>query len=133
MKKRIISILIISLAIILLIFWGDDDQYLGNDYYFLPEYEAIDIGFPDGAVIYKATQKNVFNDIKIQGNVVEAISDTYFIIATQIKNNTSFENDSLQYYIIVKKVDSIYGPYNKEEYLHKREKLNIPKKLILKE
>ena len=134
MKKWIIAIFIIACcAIVAFLFWGSDEQDLGDNYYFLPEYEAIDIGFPDGAVIYKSTQKNVFNDIKIRGNVVDAISNSDFIIASQKTNSSNFKNDSLQYYVIVKKTDSIYGPYDKEEYLQKREKSNISKKLILNE
>ena len=61
----------------------NDNQELGDNYYFLHDYEAVDIGFPDGAVIYKATQKNVFNNIKIHGNVVGANSNNDFIIAIQ--------------------------------------------------
>jgi hypothetical protein len=133
MKKWLISTLIMVLAIVVLIFRGNDEQDLGNDYYYLPEYEAIDIGFPNGAVIYKAKQKNVFTDIKLQGNIVDVSSNPDFIIAAQKTDSSNLDNYSLQYYIIVKREDSIYGPFNKEEYSHKREKLNIPKKLTLKE
>jgi len=38
-----------------------------------------------------------------------------------------------EYWIIVHANDSIYGPYLKEEYLQKREELNLPKALVLKE
>jgi len=110
---------------------GNDEQDLGDNYYFLPEYEAIDIGFPDGAVVYKAAQKNVFNDIKIQGNVVDARGNSDFIVVSQRKDSSNI--DTLQYYIIAKKTDSIYGPYNTEGYLQNRKKLNVPKNLILKE
>ena len=133
MKKLIIAILIIIFCVIIVfVFMGNDEQDLGDNYYFLPEYEAIDIGFPDGATVYKASQKYVFNDIKIQGNVVNAISNTDFIIVSQRKGSSKVENDSLQYYIIAKKTDSIYGPYNTDGYLQKRKKLIVPKKLILK-
>jgi len=132
MKKLIITILIIvSCAIIVFVFMGNDEQDLGDNYYFLPEYEAIDIGFPDGAVVYKASQKNVFNDIKIQGNVVDARGNSDFIVVSQRKDSSNI--DTLQYYIIAKKTDSIYGPYNTEGYLQNRKKLNVPKNLILKE
>ena len=132
MKKCIITIIIISIAIILFMIWGNDEQDLGDNYYFLPEYEAIDIGFPDGSIDYKATQKNVFNDIKIHGNVVSAKSNANFIIATQKINSSYVGEDSLLYYIIVKKMDLTYGPYKKGEYLQKREELSIPQKLSLR-
>lgn len=133
MKKWIVTIIIISFAIIIFMFWGNDEQDLGDSYYFLPEYEAIDIGFPDGSIIYKATQKNVFNDIKVHGNVVSANSNANFIIATQKIDSSYVGEDSLLYYIIVKKTDLTYGPYNKGEYLQKREELSIPQKLTLKD
>jgi hypothetical protein len=34
-----------------------DNEDLGDGYYYLPPYEALDIGFPEGAVIYKSSQK----------------------------------------------------------------------------
>ncbi len=133
MKKRIVTIIIISVAIIIFIFWGNDEQDLGDNYYFLPEYEAIDIGFPDGSIIYKATKKNVFNDIKVHGIVVSAKSNANFIIATQKIDSSYVGEDSLSYYIIVKKTDLTYGPYTKREYLQKREELSISQKLTLKD
>ncbi|NCA85794.1 MAG: DUF3997 domain-containing protein [Clostridia bacterium] len=133
MKKLTFTIIIISLAIITLVFWGNDEQDLGDNYYYLPDYEAIDIGFPNGAIIYKATQKNVFNDVKVHGSVVDVNSDSDFIIASQKIGSSYVGKDSLLYYIIVKKTDLISGPYNKEEYLQKREELSIPQKLTLKD
>ena len=132
MKKLIITILIIVFfTIIVFVFKGSDDQDLGDNYYFLPEYEAVDIGFPDGSSIYRASHKYIFNDIKIQGNVVDARSNAEFIVVSQRKDSSNIENDSLQYYIIVKKTDSIYGPYNTVGYLRKRKELEVPKELRL--
>lgn len=134
MKKWIILILIIACcAIVVFFICRNNKQDLGDNYYYLPEYEAVDIGFPDGAVIYKAKQKNVFNDIKIRGKIVDVISNPEFIIALQKKDSANFNNDSMQYYIIAKKTDSIYGPYETQEYLKKRKELKIPNELALKE
>ena len=132
MKKWIIRILILFFVVIIILLWGNDEQNLGDDYYYLPDYEAIDVGYPGGPIIYKSQQKYLYSDIKLR-DVVDAISNSDFVIASQKKDSFNFEKDSLQYYIIVKKTDSIYGPYDRGEYLQKREKLNIPKKLILKE
>jgi hypothetical protein len=38
-----------------------------------------------------------------------------------------------QYWIINKRKDAVYGPFQKQEYLQKREELGIPKELKLKE
>ena len=49
MKKLII--LLVSLFLVLsILFVKQDNQKLGHNYYFLPLYEAIDVGFPDGAL-----------------------------------------------------------------------------------
>jgi hypothetical protein len=130
MKNKIITITI-SLLLIILFFGGDDGQDLGNDYYYLPDYEAIDMGFPGGAIIYKSKQKYVFNDIKVYKNVVNANSNNDFVLAIQKLDDFSIEKDSLQYYIIVKKTDLVHGPYNKKKYSQKREELGVPEKLKL--
>ena len=46
-------------------------------------------------------------------------------------DNLNIETDSLQYFIIVKKTDLMYGPFNSELYLQTRINLEIPKKLNL--
>jgi hypothetical protein len=42
------------------------------------------------------------------------------------------QNGNSKYWIIVHANDSIYGPFNKEEYLQKRDELRVPKELKLK-
>jgi hypothetical protein len=142
MKKWIISILILTCcAIIIFMFWGSDKQDLGGNYYYLPKYEAIDVGYPGGAIIYKSPKKYLYKDIKIYGNVISVNSNKNFIIAIQETDSSNANEINsiivkkryLKYYIIAKETDSVYGPYGKEEYLQKRMELNIPQKLILKE
>lgn len=43
------------------------------------------MGFPEGAIIYKSSQKNLFSDIKIQGEVISINYDKDFIVAVQQK------------------------------------------------
>ncbi len=133
MKKPIIIISSILFSLNLFFILGCDNQNLGNNYYYLPEYEAIDVGYPGGAIIYKSPQKYLFNDIKIYGNVINVKYNDNFIIAIQ-KTDSSFlkkniqninKKDSLRYFIIVKESDIVYGPYNKNEYLQKRYELGI--------
>ncbi|HKR05947.1 MAG TPA: DUF3997 domain-containing protein [Bacteroidia bacterium] len=142
MKKWIIAILVILLSgILFFMIWGQDDQDLGDNYYYLPKYEAIDVGFPGGAIVYKSTQKHLYSEIKIYGNVKEVNFNKEFIIAIQNADTSYlekadsdiFEKNFSNYYIIVKKSDLVYGPYSKEEYIQKRDELGIPEELKLKE
>lgn len=81
---------------------------LGNNYYYLDMNEAKDVGYPDGAIIYKSTERNLFSDIKIKGNVIEVESNDKFIVAKQIPINQKIIN----YYIINKSKDQVYGPHS---------------------
>ncbi|MDY0318328.1 MAG: DUF3997 domain-containing protein [Candidatus Izemoplasmatales bacterium] len=141
MKKWIITIVIILLLLVLYLIWGGvNEQDLGDHYYYLPKYEALDLGFPDGAIIYKSAQRNVFSDVKIHKNVISVNNNKDFIIAIQqddsvnIKSTQSIvlDSNSLHYFIIAKQKDMVYGPLSKNEYLKKRKELNIPHNLKLK-
>lgn len=114
-----------------LIVYSCDDESLGNGYYYLPEYEAIDLGFPYGAVVYKSSKKYIFNDIKIKGNVIEVNSNEDFIIAKRNTVDTISLTETLDYYIIDKEKDTVYGPYNEFYYNEKRNILNLSEKFIL--
>ena len=130
MIKKIIAIIIL-ITVVLFFFWGESKQDLGDSYYYLPKYEAIDVGYPGGAIIYKSQQKYLFSDIKISGNIIDVNSNDNFVLAVQKLDNLNIETDSLQYFIIVKKTDLMYGPFNSELYLQTRINLEIPKKLNL--
>ena len=140
MKKWIITIVIILLLVVVYLIWGRvNEQDLGDNYYYLPKYEAVDIGYPDGAIIYKSAQRNVFSDVKIHRTVICVNKNKDFIIAIQqddsvnIKSIQSNVLDSiyLHYFIIAKQTDMVYGPFSKIEYLKKREELKIPHNLKL--
>jgi hypothetical protein len=141
MKKWIIVIGIALLLIGILFFvTGDDEQILGDNYFYLPEYEAVDVGYPGGAIIYKSPQKNLFREIKIHNKVLSVAHNRDFILAiqqpmdsllTKKESSNVSDNKVLNYFIIVKKSDSIYGPLSKPEYLQKRKELNIPEDLKL--
>ena len=110
----------IILGITILIFWlgykyWDSDMDLGDGYYFLPEYEALDIGFPDGAIVYKSNNKNSYSieDIKIPATVIEAKNRGDYIIAIQIPQNDTVK----KYFVIDKKDGKIFKDLNKKEFL----------------
>lgn len=57
MKKILLTLVALIISSYLLYKYWDIDSDLGDGYYFLTEYEAEDIGFIDGAVIYKSPKK----------------------------------------------------------------------------
>lgn len=140
MRKYSKFILIIFLLIAFMAILSKNERVLGGGYHYLTRDEAIDIG-SRGAIVYKSPDIYSFQDIKISGDVVRIAHNSEFIIAIQKKpvsleiEQEPFEYNkelSLNYFIIVKKTDSVYGPYTEEEYREKREKLRIPKYLRLK-
>lgn len=136
MKKWIIVIcVLITIGIVFFITKTEKDtETLGDNYYYLSPYEAIDVGFPEGAIIYKSSQKNLFSDIKIQGEVISINYDKDFIVAVQQKSSAELVKDKMLYYFIIeKKLDNVIGPLSKQEYLKKREELGVPRELKLKE
>lgn len=142
MKKWIIAIVVILLFVVLYLTWRRfNEQDLGDNYYYLPEYEAIDIGYPYGAIVYKSAGRYIFSDVKIHRNVTRVSKDKNFIIAIQQDDmvNTKatqanmVDSNYLHFFIIVKETDKVYGPFSRIEYLKKREELKIPHSLRLKD
>ena len=143
MKKLIVPIIVsIFIGALLFFAYDNDEQNLGDNYFYLPKYEAIDMGYPGGAIIYKSTQKYHFDQVKIPGNVTKTNANEDFIIAER-NNDISYQghiksvalNKQIltSYYIIIKKTNCILGPFTQTEYLSKRKTLNIPNQLTLKE
>jgi hypothetical protein len=136
LKKLAYFILIIIFSAVLNIYFAEDEQVLGGGYYYLPPYEALDIGYPNGPIIYKSFSKNCFEDIIIKEKVISVQKNRDFIIAIQEKvdtNNLKIVNKKSvsNYFIIAKKTNNVYGPFNYEEYLQERLKLKIPSSLVL--
>ena len=98
------------------------DAYLGNNYYYLNKFEAIDIGYPNGAIIYKSQQENVFQNVIVHGNVVNVNFNEQFILAKQspLKNPT----DTV-YFIILKKLDKVYGPLKANSFTNMKKVFKI--------
>lgn len=141
MKKWIIIIcLLLTLVVLYLSLGLKSEQYLGDNYYYLPKYEALDIGYPGGSIIYKSDKKNVFVDVKIPNEVIMVNKNKEYIIAIQqdhSAHNTSMptnilDSSNLNYFIINKHTDIVYGPYTKTEYLKKKSELKIPHSLVFK-
>jgi hypothetical protein len=102
------------------------DAHLGDNYYYLNKYEAIDSGYPDGAIIYKSQQENVFQNVMVNGNVVKVNFNDQFILAKQspLKHPT----DTV-YFIILKKLDKVYGPLKADSFINMKKVFRISLKL----
>jgi hypothetical protein len=141
MKKAIVIFVVFCTVLYVIFFMrSDDKQILGDEYYYLPRYEAIDVGFPGGAIIYKGIQKYHFQEVKVKGEVLDVDYDDNFIVAVRLPVNSlrvqepqldEDDFDSLQFYIIEKKSDLIHGPYTEQEYIQRRGALGVPEKLKL--
>lgn len=139
---KISSVYLIFLVNFLLLFFSScrDEMDLGDHYFYMPKYEVIDIGYPEGAIIYKSSEKNLYQHIILENEVLEAKSNENFIIAIQNKREFNpmekGENlnnvDQFKYYIIDKHKDRLFGPFTKENFFEKRKELNIPDNLKLK-
>ncbi|MEN2487171.1 hypothetical protein AAYQ05_05150 [Flavobacterium sp. B11] len=108
--------------LVLLVTVGCADQAdLGYGYYYLSEYDAVDIGYPDGAIIYKSSAKNEFDEIIIKETVKNAKSDDNYIIAMQLPKNEKV----LRYFIIDKFSGRIFGPLDEKSFNELKIKLGI--------
>lgn len=137
MKRIILFISILSVTMVC--YLKDKTQDLGDSYYYLPLYEAIDVGFPDGAIIYKGPQKYHYSEVKIKHEVISVKYDKEHILAIQRigagtdESHSSIAQDHLRYYIIEKKTDIVYGPYTYQEYLQRRDTVGVSNTLKLRD
>ena len=112
------------------------EQDLGNGYYYLPEYEAIDIGYPYGSTIYKSDKVLCFHrdNILISGGIIEVDHNDSYILVGQNKSQADdeFDGDVNYFWIVVKMSSDIFGPLSFEQYLEKKKELGVPERLRLK-
>ncbi len=118
----------------------ESEHNLGDGYYL----------FGDGAntsIVKQVEGKTGIYDGAILGEIVDYSFNNKFIVVyrnasqqAKVYNNLQDSlwevqagKDSLQFWIINKLDGAVYGPMQKEEYLHKREYLKIPKAVKLKE
>lgn len=109
-----------------------DMEKLGNDYYYLPDYESLDIGYPYGSLVYKSEQQNHFDSIIIFSDIKAVNYDNSYIIVSQMPNrNLILKNvkDNLNTW------NDFYAENNKDslvELCHKKIKLKEIHHLINK-
>lgn len=80
MKKHILFILVFLFSSCL------NEADLGENYHYLPSYEAFDIGYPYGSIIYKSDRKLVFKKILIHADIDKLVSNKQYILVTQKPN-----------------------------------------------
>lgn len=107
---------------------------LGNGYYYLSYYDAIDVGYNEGSLIYKSTQKSYYQTILIQGGILEVAKDRDYILVGQNQQQTDLKYKTAVYYywIINKNNSEVFGPLTFDEYMVKKKELGVPKDLKLK-
>jgi hypothetical protein len=134
MKRALYFCLLLSLS-------SCDNENLGNNYYYLPDNEALAVGYPYGSVIYKSNKKNVFQKIIIPANVIKCDVDADHILVVQkpdkqliekqIKEDNGFIGSAVlrnvfrsdtNYYIIDKFKETVDGPMSKAEFDDKKRK-----------
>jgi hypothetical protein len=118
---------IILLAISIACSACNDYRKLGDGYFLLPKYEAIDVGYPNAeAILYKSTEAYSFDEIIIAGDVIEVDHNSKFIVANRnplIEWKTN--SGQLEYYLIIKENDSLIGPLSRTEYEETKEELQV--------
>lgn len=80
---------------------------LGDNYWYLDVYEAQDVGYPGGAIIYRSKERYSFDEVLIEGNVIAETHNDKYVIAKQLPIN---DNQIENYFIIDKVNEIVYGP-----------------------
>lgn len=140
-KKRaivpIIVLVVFSALIMLFVFVSTSEiKNLGENFYYMSKWVAIDVGNPYGSMIYKSEMRNAYSqdDIIVNQGILQVVSDEFFILYVQNKNKNDSEKDNNPYYwgIIQKETAELLGPFNYQDYCITKNKLGVPNKLRLK-
>ncbi|MPL56193.1 hypothetical protein SDC9_01675 [bioreactor metagenome] len=105
--------LTVYIFVLILFYSCNDGSNLGNNYYYLPDYESKDIGYPYGTIVYKSKEKNHFDKILVYSDVEKVKLNNNFIIVFQRPNKKfmlkKIEDDlnTWNYYYSENKKDSI--------------------------
>lgn len=80
-----------------------NERDLGNNYYYLPEYESMDGGYPYGSIIYKGPDEYIYNEIIIFSDVEKVIRRDEYVLALQKPNVDLFKK------YLIERVEKIYA------------------------
>jgi len=127
---------IIYISSFFALFCCNDGTHLGNNYYYLPDYESVDIGYPYGSIVYKSHEKYHFDEVVIFSDINKITSNEKYIIVLQRPNKNilkSIIKDDLtlwnEHYLKTKKDSIVILPYDTIS-LHKISELPINNKII---
>lgn len=116
---------------------------MGHNYYYLSDYEAIDVGYPYGSIIYKAESEYHFKQIVVFSDITDIHQTGDFIIVKQtpnlelykkyISDNAKLRNNGIpnlfmndiNYYIINQISDKVSEPLHEETLKLECRKNNI--------
>lgn len=104
----------------------DHSDELGNDYYYLSDYEAGDAGYPYGSILYKSSEKNFFQNIIIYNRVIKVLSNNKYILVCQEPNELTMRKrniDDVSFWressVYEKKTDTLISfPHGKESLFY---------------
>jgi hypothetical protein len=92
------------ICFLLLILWAcTSDRDLGNNYFYLPEYESKDIGYPYSSILYKGPAEYVFNKIIIFSDIGKVIKRNEYVLVLQKPNVDLFKK------YLIDDVEKIYA------------------------
>ena len=119
MKKTVVLLTLFTL------FSCNDGSDLGNKYYYLPNYEALDIGYAYGSLVYKSNNKNHFNNVLIYSEIERINYNDEYILAIQQPNKS----------LMIKRIKDDLNLWNNYYYENKKDSLVnlVHKKILLSE
>ena len=87
-------------------------------------------------MVYKSAQEHLFSHIRIDDDLKRVNANRRFILAVRHPPAASaagkgvpLKQQRLQYFILVKASDAIYGPYTAVDYAQQRTILRVPQDL----
>lgn len=67
-----------------------DETDLGNNFYYLPDYESKDVGYPYGSIVYKSKEKYAFEKTFVYADITNINNNDSYIIVKQTPNKKLF-------------------------------------------
>ncbi len=130
MKTFGIIMLFVLVAGLLILVTRADNQKLGDGYFYLPNYEAIDVGYPDGSIIYKSTKKNLYKEVVVRDNILSVVSDRRYI-GVYAKGDLADPQPASgdRFYLVDKISGKVYGPLGDQAFLGIINELEVPGKI----
>ena len=113
--------IILFLSIFCFLSWRNNDN-LGSGYYYLSDFNAMDVGYPYGSIVYKSNQENLYKKIIIYSKIEYINYDEEYICIVQKPNKS----------LMKKKLKDDFEFWNRYYFSNKKDSLiNLVHKKIL--